>query len=106
MLRATKFLKKIHSDLKRSYSAFWSRLQYYISFKDKATRTYHVYLIKLKNEFFEKIKEHIRWAMQKIGMQMKVLHNNGGGKYKNYAFNIWMKKHHIIWKPNVPYTFE
>lgn len=71
--QTTKFLEKIYSDLYSLFSVFQNGMQSYISFKDNATRIYHVYSMKLKNEAFEKIKKHVEWISQETGMQLKEL---------------------------------
>ena len=88
MPRATKFLEEVHSDLGGPYPASRNGLQYYISFKDDATGTYHVYPMQLKSQAFEKTKEYIEWTSQETGMQMGALHTDGGGEYKSAAFKI------------------
>ena len=106
MPRASKFLEEVHSDLGGPYPASRNGLQYYISFKDDATGTYHVYPMKLKSQAFEKAKEYIEWTSQETGMQMGALHSDGGGEYDNEAFQDYLKKQHIRWKCSAPYTPE
>ena len=83
MSRATKFLEKVYSNLCGLFSVSQSDMRSYISFKDDATGTYHVYPIKLKSQAFDKIKEHVDWASQETGMQLKELYTDGGGEYNN-----------------------
>ena len=106
MLRATKFLEEVHTDLGGPLPVSYSGMRYYISFKDDATGTYHVYPLKLKSDAYEKIKEHIRWVSQETGMQLKALHSDGGGEFKNDDLKDWMKEQHITWRPSAPYTPE
>ena len=106
MSRATKFLEKIHSDLCGPFPVSQNGMRSYISFKDDATGTYHVYPIKLKSEAFDKIKEHVEWASQETGMQLKELRTDGGGEYNNDDLKAWMKTHHVTWTPSAPYTPE
>ena len=106
MPRGTKFLEKVHSDLGGSFSFFYNGMIYYVSFKDDTTGTYHAYSLKLKSDTFEKIKEHIDWASQRTGMQLKAFHSDGGEEYNNQQFQDWMKEHHVKWRPSAPYTPE
>ena len=55
---ATKFLEKVHSNLCGPFPVFQSGMRSYISFKDDAIGTYHIYPIKLKSQAFDKIKEY------------------------------------------------
>ena len=106
MPRATKFLEDVHSDLGGPYPASRNGLQYYISFKDDATGTYHVYPKQLKSQAFEKTKEYIESTSQETSMQIGALHTDGGGEYKSEAFQDYLKKHHIKWRPSAPYIPE
>lgn len=67
---------------------------------------YHIYLSKLKSDAFEKIKKYIAWALQETGMQLKVLHSDGEGEFKNDDLTKWMKKHYVTWRPSTLYTQE
>ena len=80
---ATKFLKKVHSDLYSFFPVSQSGMQSYIFFKDDATGTYHVYPIKLKSQAFDKIKKHVDWAFQETRMQLKELYTDGNREYNN-----------------------
>lgn len=59
MSSATKFLEKIYSDLCCPFFGSQNSMRSYISFKNNATGTYHIYLIKLKSEVFDKIKKNV-----------------------------------------------
>lgn len=90
-----KFLEKVHSNLCGVFPVFQSGMQSYIFFKDDATGTYHVYPIKLKSQAFDKIKEHVNWASQETGMQLKKLYTDGGREYNNDNLKNWMKTHYV-----------
>lgn len=96
MSHATKFLEKVHSNLCGFFPVSQSGMRSYISFKNDAIRTYHIYPIKLKSQAFDKIKKHVDWASQKTGMQLKKLYTDGGKEYNNGNPKNWMKTHYVI----------
>lgn len=59
MVRVTKFLEEMHSDLKGPLPPIYEGEQYYISFYDHATGTYHVQTMQHKSQTLEKFLEFI-----------------------------------------------
>ncbi len=71
MTRATGFLEEIHSDLEGPLPPTSWGEQYYISFYDDATGTYHVKTMRHKSQAFEKFLGFISWAENQSGKKLK-----------------------------------
>ena len=81
MTRATKFLEKIYSNLGRLPPPTHWKNQYYISFYDDATGTYHVKTMRYKSQAFKNFLEFISWAKNQLGKMLKKYRTDGGEKF-------------------------
>jgi len=89
---AMKFGNKVYSDL-------WGPApvetkggrRYYITFTDDMSWLTHLYLLHLKSEAFEAYKQYEAWCAMHLGIAIKILHSNHGGKYLDKGFTLYLK---------------
>ncbi len=106
MIRATEFLEEIHSDLEGPLPPTRRGEQYYISFYDNATGTYHIKTMRHKSQAFEKFLEFIPWAESQSGKMLKRYHTDGRGEFDHEALKSWYLECGVQWEPNTLYTPE
>lgn len=71
IISAMKFLEEIHNNLKKPLFLTRWRKQYYISFYNNTTGTYHVKIKWHKSQALEKFLELISWAENQLEKTMK-----------------------------------
>ena len=89
---ATKFGDEVYSDL-------WGLApvemkggrKYYITFIDNMFQLTHLYLLCLKSEAFEAYKQYKACCATHLGVAIKILHSNHGGKYLDKGFTLYLK---------------
>ena len=50
-----------------------------------------MYLLRLKSEAFEAFKQYEAWCITHLGIAIKVLHSDRGGKYLDKGFILYLK---------------
>ena len=78
--------------------------QYYITFIDDYTRYAYVYLMKTKDEAFDKFKIYKAEIETQLGVKIKILHSDRGGEYFSNEFTLFRKQQGIIHQCTAPYT--
>src|SRR5882762_1026817 len=90
--RAKMFGEEIHSDLwgPAPVQTLGHR-QYYVSFTDDFSRLTHLYLLRRKSDTFQAYKEYEAWCRTQMGVPIKALRTDRGGKYLSKAFQQHLK---------------
>jgi len=103
--RATGVLEIIHSDIcgPMSEETFGSQ-RYFISFIDDFTRFCTIYLIRKKDQAFEKFKEFKNLMENRFEKKIKILRSDNGGEYISKEFEIFLKNSGIQNKFTVSYN--
>ena len=78
--------------------------RYFITFIDDHTRYTYVYLLKTKDEVFEKFKEFKSEVENQKEKRIKVLRSDRGGEYFSDIFNQFCEDNGIIHQRTAPYT--
>jgi uncharacterized protein YigE (DUF2233 family) len=67
-------------------------MRYYVTYTDDAKRHIHLYLMKMKDQAFEKYKAFEAWLWTQHGKKVKVLQVDNGGEYTNNEFKSHLAK--------------
>lgn len=103
--RSTELLELIHSDT-CDFRSFATRagMKYFITFIDDHSRFCHVYLLKTKDEAFEKFKEFRTRVEKQLGRPIKRLRSDRGGEYRSKESAAYFKEHGIIAETTSPHS--
>ena len=81
-------------------------MKYFITFIDDHSRFCHVYLLKSKDEAFNKFVEFWTRVKKQLGLQVKRLRSDIGGEYRSNKSEAYFKEHGIIAKTTAPYSMQ
>ena len=76
--------------------------KYFVTFIDDKTRYTWVYIIKSKDEVFEKFLEFKAQMEMATGNKVKALRDDNGGEYKSHEFERYLKQNGIRHELTVP----
>lgn len=105
--RAREPLGLVHSDVcgKISTSSLGGSV-YFLTFIDDLTRYTWVYMLKSKDQVFEKFKEWKALVENSSGHKVKILRSDNGGEYTSKEFTTYLKREGIRHQLTVPKTPE
>ena len=105
--RSSEVLGLVHSDVcgKTSTDSL-SGARYFLTFIDDRSRYTWVYILKTKDEVFEKFLEWKAMAEKSLGKEVKTLRTDGGGEYTSGKFEAYLKKEGIRHEVTIPKTPE
>jgi hypothetical protein len=66
--------------------------RYFLTFIDDFSRKTHVYILKAKEEAFEKFKQYKALVENEIGHKIKVLRFDNGGEFVSKKFDAFPAK--------------
>ena len=105
--RAKEPLGLVHSDICGKMSAeSLSGAEYFLTFIDDKTRYVWVYVLKRKDQVFEKFLEWKALVEKSTGHKLKALRTDNGGEYTSAEFEAYMKKEGVRHELTVPKTPE
>ena len=78
--------------------------QYFITFADDYSRYGYLYLMKHKDESFEKFKTFKNEVQNQLGKSMKALRTDRGGEYLRQYFDDYLKDYGIVSQLTPPRT--
>ena len=97
----------IHSDVCGKINAkSLGNGKYFLTFIDDSTRYVWVYILKRKDEVFEKFLEWKSCVEKQSGRKVKILCTDNGGKYTSSKFENYLKAEGIRHEYTVPKTPE
>lgn len=103
--RSSRPLELVHSDVCGFMEeATYDGYRYFVSFIDDYTHFIMVYLLKSKNEVFEKFKEYEAFSSAHFGQKLSRFRSDNGGEYYNKEFQDYCKSKGIQMIFTVPYT--
>lgn len=80
--------------------------RYFISFIDDASKYTHVFLLRTKDEAFEKFKTYKVEVENLLDLKIKVLRSDRGGEYIGYEFIKFCEDCRIHRETSTPYTLQ
>lgn len=92
-IKSNEPLEKVHTDLSgiiRTPSV--GNIRYFLTFIDDYTRFTTVYLLKSKEEVFEKFVEYKAFVENKFSRKIKKLRSDNGTEYTNHRFQLLIKE--------------
>lgn len=103
--RATELLELVHTDICGPMPVeSIGKKKYFISFIDDYSRKTVVYVIRNKNEAFEKFKEYKSMAENQTSKTIKKLRSDGSGEYCSNEFELFLRTCGIVHKKSAPHT--
>lgn len=78
--------------------------KYFVTFIDDSTRWCEVFLLKRKNEVFEKFIEYKSFVENLFGKRIKFLQTDNGGEFCNKVFDDFLKQEGIVRRLTIPHT--
>lgn len=105
--RCEEILGLVHSDVcgKVDPSSLGGA-QYFLTFIDDHSRYTWVYVLKTKDQVFEKFKEWKCITEKSLGQKVKILRTDNGGEYKSKEFERFLKSEGIRHETTIPKTPE
>ncbi len=105
--RATEPLQLVHSDIcgKMSEKSL-GRAEYFLTFTDDYTRFTWTYILKTKDQVWEKLMEWKALVEKQSNRKLKVLRTDNGGEYTSKKFEEYLKKEGIRHEKTIPKTPE
>ena len=101
--KSTKPLELIHSDVCGKVSLpSLSGCQYFVTFIDDYTHYVWVYVMKTKDQVFEKFKEFKVLVEKQTGFKIKSLRTDNGGEYTSSIFEAFLSSEGIRHQKTVP----
>ena len=105
--RSDKPLDIVHSDLCGKMNAkSLSGAEYFLTFIDDNTRYVWVYVLKRKDEVFERFLEWKAQVERKTGRKLKALRTDNGGEYTSTDFKAYLRTEGVRHELTVPKTPE
>ena len=103
--RNTKLLELIYSDI-CELNGEWTRggKRYFITFIDDYFIFTFVYLIRAKDDAFQKFKQYKSVVENKKDRRIKILHSNRGREYFPNEFESYYEEQGLIHQKSAPYT--
>ncbi|KAI5333799.1 hypothetical protein L3X38_023931 [Prunus dulcis] len=103
--RNTQILELIHSDVCDSNrSPTRGGNKYFVTFIDDFSRYCHIYLIKTKDEVFNKLKIYKNEVENQLEKKIKRLRSDRGGEYTSNELGVFCEEHGIIHEVTPPYS--
>ena len=103
--RSSELLQLVHSDIcELNGQLTRGGKRYFITFIDDHSRYTYVYLMKTKDEAFDKFKEYKAEIENQKDKRIKVLRTDRGGEYFPESFNRFCEDNGIIHQRTAPYT--
>lgn len=100
-------LELIHSDVcGKLNSKSLGGGEYFLTFTDDSTRYVWVYILKHKDEVFEKFQEWKNLVENQFGCKVKTLRSDNEGEYTSNQFENFLKSEGIIHELSIPRTPE
>src|SRR5205823_12882614 len=78
--------------------------KYFATFVDDKSRHVTLYLLKSKDEVFDRFKEFKEYAEKQTGKRIKQIRSDGGGEYASNAFTKYLASQGIRHQTTAPYT--
>lgn len=88
-------LETVYSVLVGPIKLFAGGSSYFLNFIEGKTRYAHVYLIRSKEQVFDKFKNYVASVKNKSGKAPEVLFTDGGTEYSCHDFQRFMEQHRI-----------
>ena len=105
--RSEEPLGLVHSDLcEKMSSKSLSWAEYFLTFIDDKTRYVWVFILKQKDQVFEKFLEWKALVEKSTGRNLKALRTDNGGEYTSAEFEAYLKKEVVRHELTVPKTPE
>ena len=103
--RAEKPLDLVHTDVCGKLNAkSLGGTEYFLTFTDDKTRFTWVYLLKRKDEVFQRFAEWKAMVENSCGRRLKVLRSDNGGEYTSKEFQEYLKAEGVLHERTVPKT--
>ncbi|UYV68918.1 hypothetical protein LAZ67_6001665 [Cordylochernes scorpioides] len=103
--RATETLKLVHSDICGPLPTnSLSGKRYFITFTDDCSRYTKTYLLKGKDEAYEKIKDYVISAHTEFGKNIQTIRTDNGREYVNRQVEDFLNQSGIKHQLTVPYS--
>ena len=103
--RVDDLLGLVHNDVCGSISSTTKGgYQYFITFTDDYSRYGYLYMMKHKDESFEKFKTFKNEVQNQLGKSIKALRTNRGGEYLSQDFDDYLKDCGIVSQLTPPRT--
>lgn len=95
----------VHSDVCGKINAkSFGGAEYFLTFIDDKTRYTWVYLLKTKDEVFNRFQEWKAMVENAVGKKLKVLRSDNGGEYTGKQFQEYLKEEGVRHERTVPKT--
>ena len=78
--------------------------RYFITFIDDCTRYTYVYLLRTKDEAFDKFKIYKAESENQKDKKIKMVRSDRGGEYFSNEFDAFCEEHGIIHQKSAPFT--
>ena len=105
--RSVEPLGLVHSDVCGKISTeSLSGAEYFLTFIDDTTRYVWVYVLKRKDQVFERFLEWKALVEKSTGRKLKALRTDNGGEYTSTEFETYLKKEGVRHELTVPKTPE
>ena len=105
--RSVEPLDLVHSDVCGKISTeSLSGAEYFLTFIDDTTRYVWVYVLKRKDQVFERFLEWKALVEKSTGRKLKALRTDNGGEYTSTEFETYLKKEGVRHELTVPKTPE
>ena len=105
--RARKPLEVVHSDVcGKLRNKSISGAEYFLTFIDDKTHFTWVYVLKRKNEVFQKFVEWNKMIERQSGRKLKILRTDNGGEYTSTEFQAYLRSQGIKHETTIPKTPE
>ena len=96
--------ERIHSDVCGPFPLDIHGNKYFVSFIDERTRFSWIYLLKKKEEVFEKFSNFKKMIQTQFDKSIRILRSDGGGEYKSKEFEQFMEKEGMVHEFTAPYS--
>ena len=104
---SSEILELVHSDVcGKLNSKSISGAEYFLTFIDDFTRYTWCYVIKKKDEVFEKFKHWKAEVENSTGFKLKILRSDNGGEYSSTVFKNFLKDEGVVHQKTIPKTPE
>ncbi|CAK1553247.1 unnamed protein product [Leptosia nina] len=105
MVSAKSLLEIIHTDLCGPIElATWNNHKYFVTILDDYTHFCAVYLLRSKNEVFDKLKQFVFLAENHFRLRVKKIRCDNGTEYSNNSLVSWCQNKGIVLDLTIPYT--
>lgn len=103
--RATQLLELIHTDVCGPMSEpTWSGARYLLTFTDDFSRKTFGYLLKTKDQVFEKFIEFKILVENQTNLKIKKVRSDNGKEYMSKKFEFFFRKNGILHEKTIPYS--